>query len=169
VIDMSTLATVHDIGRSSADVDAGATWRALLERTLARGLSPPTLTDYQDLSVGGTLSVGGIGGGGFRYGAQVDNVIALEVVTGEGRRMRCSPTPRPMAVRRRARRARAVRRHHARDRPTATGTGSRPAVRPALCRPGQLRLRCAKGRARRAIPTRSAPLRRPLLRIPRAS
>lgn len=37
VIDMSSLASVHDVGRSSADVDAGATWRALLERTLAAG------------------------------------------------------------------------------------------------------------------------------------
>jgi FAD/FMN-containing dehydrogenase len=95
VIDMSALATVHDVGRSFADVDAGATWRALLDRTLARGLTPPTLTDYQDLSVGGTLSVGGIGGAAFRYGAQVDNVIALEVVTGEGRRMFCSPSRAP--------------------------------------------------------------------------
>jgi cytokinin dehydrogenase len=92
VIDMSALASVHDVGRSIADVDAGATWRALLDRTLAQGRTPPTLTDYQDLSVGGTLSVGGIGAAGLYYGAQVDNVIALEVVTGEGRRMRCSPT-----------------------------------------------------------------------------
>jgi FAD/FMN-containing dehydrogenase len=58
----------------------------VLDRALPRGLTPPTLTDYQDLSVGGTLSVGGIGGAMFRYGAQVDNVVALEVVTGVGRR-----------------------------------------------------------------------------------
>jgi len=90
VIDMRRLARVHSVGRSSADVDAGVTWRALLDRTLAAGVAPPTLTDYQDLTVGGTLSVGGIGGAGFRHGAQVDNVVELEVVTGEGRRVRCS-------------------------------------------------------------------------------
>ena len=82
VIGMRGLARVHDVDGSLADVDAGATWRGMLARTLPRGLTPPTLTDYQDLSVGGTLSVGGIGGAMFRYGAQVDNVVALEVVTG---------------------------------------------------------------------------------------
>jgi len=95
VIDMSRLARVYKVGRTIADVQAGVTWRALLDRTLPQGVAPPTLTDYQDLSVGGTLSVGGIGGAGFRYGAQVDNVLALEVVTGEGRRARCSRTRSP--------------------------------------------------------------------------
>ena len=95
VIDMSALASVYDIDESFADVAAGATWRAVLDRALPRGLTPPTLTDYQDLSVGGTLSVGGIGGAMFRYGAQVDNVVALEVVTGAGRRAWCSSTRRP--------------------------------------------------------------------------
>lgn len=84
VIDMGRLARVHHVGRSSAHVDAGVTWRALLDRTLAHGVAPPSLTDYQGLSVGGTLSVGGIRGAGFRLGAQVDNVMELEVVTGEG-------------------------------------------------------------------------------------
>ena len=62
VIDMGRLARVHSVGATSADVDAGVTWRTLLDHTLPRGLVPPALTDYQDLSVGGTLSVGGIGG-----------------------------------------------------------------------------------------------------------
>ena len=95
VIDMEQLARVHRIDRTSADVDAGVTWRALLDTTLPRGLVAPTLTDYQDLSVGGTLSVGGIGGAAFRFGAQVDNVIALDVVTGAGQRMGCSRTRSP--------------------------------------------------------------------------
>ena len=95
VIDMSRLAHVHSVDSASADVDAGVTWRALLLHTLPRGLVPPTLTDYQDLSIGGTLSVGGIGGAGFRHGAQVDNVAALDVVTGAGRRVRCSRTRSP--------------------------------------------------------------------------
>jgi cytokinin dehydrogenase len=90
VIAMSKRSGIHEIGRTFADVDAGVTWRALLERTLESNLAPPALTDYQDLSIGGTLSVGGIGGAGFRHGAQVDNVLALEVVTGRGQRLRCS-------------------------------------------------------------------------------
>ena len=68
-------------------VGAGATWRAVLGATLARGLTPPVLTNYLGLSVGGTLAVGGIGGTSSRYGMQTDNVLALDVVTGDGREL----------------------------------------------------------------------------------
>ena len=92
VIDMSALSTLHEVGAESAWVDAGVRWRQLLEATLPSGRSPPTLTDYIDLSIGGTLSVGGIGGQAFRWGLQVDNVLELDVVTGEGELVRCSPS-----------------------------------------------------------------------------
>jgi FAD/FMN-containing dehydrogenase len=36
--------------------------------------------------------MGGVSGASFRHGVQVDNVLELEAVTGEGRRVRCSPT-----------------------------------------------------------------------------
>jgi cytokinin dehydrogenase len=51
---------------------------------------PPALTDFIGQTVGGTLSVGGIGGMTHRHGAQVDNVHELQVATGEGRLLRCS-------------------------------------------------------------------------------
>ncbi len=44
-------------------------------------VKPPVFTDYIELSIGGTLSLGGIGGTSYRYGVQVDNVLSLEVVT----------------------------------------------------------------------------------------
>jgi cytokinin dehydrogenase len=94
VVDMSPLDAVQHIGRDRAVVDAGARWSHLLKTTLARGLTPPVLTDYLELSIGGTLSVGGIGGTSGRHGAQADNVLELEVVTGEGRRETCSRTHR---------------------------------------------------------------------------
>jgi FAD/FMN-containing dehydrogenase len=50
------------------------------------------LTGYLGLSVGGTLSVGGIGGMSYRHGAQVDSVLALEVITGDGELKQCSPS-----------------------------------------------------------------------------
>lgn len=94
VIEMSTLdAVVVDGDR--ATVQAGARWSGLLSASLPLGLTPPVLNDYLELSVGGTLSVGGIGGTSQHYGAQVDNVLELEVVTGTGRRTVCSPTVQP--------------------------------------------------------------------------
>lgn len=94
VIDISTLQTLHAIEGDRADVEAGIRWNTLLEATLARGLMPPALTDYIGQTVGGTLSVGGVGGMMHRYGAQVDNVLELEVVTGKGQIVTCSEKKR---------------------------------------------------------------------------
>jgi cytokinin dehydrogenase len=58
--------------------------------TLTHGYTPPVLTDYLRLTVGGTLSVGGVSGTSWRYGAQVDNVEELTVVTGAGKTVKCS-------------------------------------------------------------------------------
>lgn len=96
LIDMSALSTIHEINADDALVDAGVRWNQLLQATVPLGKSPPTLTDYIDLSIGGTLSVGGIGGQAFRHGLQVDNVLELDVVTGKGRLITCSPTKRPL-------------------------------------------------------------------------
>lgn len=96
VIDTSTLSEVHGVGSDGVWVDAGASWLQVLEATLPFGLSPPTLTDYLGLRVGGTLSVGGIGGQAFRHGFQVDNVLALQVVTGRGEVVTCSRRRRPV-------------------------------------------------------------------------
>jgi hypothetical protein len=90
VINMSTLNKIHSIGTDRAIVEAGVVWSQLLQQTLRQGLTPPVLTDYIELSIGGTLAVGGIGGATHRYGVQVDNVWELQVVTGEGKLETCS-------------------------------------------------------------------------------
>jgi hypothetical protein len=90
VVDMSTLNQIHSIEADRAVVDAGVVWRNLLLATTAAGLTPPVLTDYTRLTIGGTLSVGGVSGRSYLYGAQVDNVIELQVVTGEGELLTCS-------------------------------------------------------------------------------
>lgn len=90
VIDTSTFNTI-EIQSDRAVVGAGVLWSKLAQAALARGLTPPVLTDYIELSVGGTLSVGGIGGMSHQYGVQADNVLELEVVTGTGERVTCSP------------------------------------------------------------------------------
>ncbi|HTV18425.1 MAG TPA: FAD-binding protein [Polyangiaceae bacterium] len=94
VIDSRGLDAIESIGPEGARVGAGVRWIDLLEATLERGLTPPVFTDFIELSVGGTLSVGGIGGATQRHGLQVDNVLELEVVTGGGERVTCSPRRR---------------------------------------------------------------------------
>lgn len=90
VVDMSSLNKIHEVGTDRVVVDAGATWKTVFEATLAKGLTPPVLTNYLGLSVGGTLAVGGIGGTSSRQGMQTDQVLELDVVTGDGRELKCS-------------------------------------------------------------------------------
>jgi FAD/FMN-containing dehydrogenase len=91
VIDMSRLHTVHDVQGDRVVVDAGAKWSEVLAATLPHGLTPPVLAEYLELSVGGALVVGGVGATSSRYGVQSDNVLALDVVTGKGQQVTCSP------------------------------------------------------------------------------
>ncbi len=91
VADMTQLRTVHAVEGDRVIVDAGATWREVLAATLPHGRTPPGLPDYHDLSVGGTLAVGGVGARISRSGVQSDNVVDMEVVTGRGDIMTCSP------------------------------------------------------------------------------
>jgi hypothetical protein len=96
VLAMSSLGRILTWGGETearwVDVEAGIFWRALVEQTVARGLVPPVLTDWLEMTVGGTLSLGGIGAESFRAGLQTDHVLELEVVTGAGDTVVCSPT-----------------------------------------------------------------------------
>jgi len=93
IIETATLASIGPVQahRTCVTVGAGAKWSEVAKAALAHGLTPPVFTDYLELSVGGTLSVGGLGGQSHQHGAQVDNVLELEVVTGAGELLRCSP------------------------------------------------------------------------------
>jgi FAD/FMN-containing dehydrogenase len=89
-IDARGLSTIHRLDGNCADVDAGVTWAELTDAAAAIGRTPPMLTDFVHLSIGGTLSVGGTGGTMQKVGAQVDTVQSLEVVTGEGKQVECT-------------------------------------------------------------------------------
>jgi cytokinin dehydrogenase len=91
VIDMGTIRTIGAVQLDRITVDAGATWADVLDAALAHGRTPPVLTNYLALSIGGTIAVGGIGGSSSRCGMQVDHVLELTVVTGDGRELTCSP------------------------------------------------------------------------------
>lgn len=83
-IDARGLSRIVSVRPGRAVVEAGATWAQLTDAALAIGWAPPCLTDYLHLSVGGTLSVGGIGAAVQHHGLQTDTVESLQVVTGTG-------------------------------------------------------------------------------------
>jgi cytokinin dehydrogenase len=94
VIDMRSLQQIHTFAAESVEIDTGANWRTLLQATLSHGLAPPVLTKFLELTIGGTLSIGGVGLTSLRHGAQVDQTLALQVVTGEGNVVTCSTDER---------------------------------------------------------------------------
>lgn len=91
VIDSRTLNSVTFTGGTTVDVQPGASWGDVTQVTLAHGLTPPAMGDSMGISVGGILSAGGISNSSHLYGGVVDNVDELEVVTGAGERITCSP------------------------------------------------------------------------------
>ena len=99
VIDMGPLNQVSisqtSTSAATATAQAGATWFDVLNAAVPQGLTPPVFPDYVHLSIGGTLSAGGIGGASHHFGAQVDTVLELQVATGAGDLLTCSASTRP--------------------------------------------------------------------------
>ncbi|MGH3759216.1 FAD-binding protein [Actinophytocola sp.] len=88
--DITALSSVGNVQNDRIVVGGGAKWSEILAVTLAAGKTPPVLLDYIELSVGGTIVVGGVGGTTSEYGVVADNVIEMKVVTGEGQKLTCS-------------------------------------------------------------------------------
>ncbi|NIH88625.1 FAD-binding protein [Amycolatopsis granulosa] len=95
VVDMTSLGAIRPPVDGVVDVDAGVLWSDLV-RTLAgpKLAFAGGLTGYVPLSVGGTLSAGGISPN-YRLGAQVDFVRRLQIVTGRGEIRWASETENP--------------------------------------------------------------------------
>lgn len=79
-----------DLERELVEVEAGTTWRQVVDATYPLGLLPRGLTQIVDTTVAGTLSVAGIGGESFWTGPQVDNIAFLDVATLDGEVLRCN-------------------------------------------------------------------------------
>jgi cytokinin dehydrogenase len=92
VLDMSLLRGISELnpGKGTVTCQAGLKWRDLVQHLAPQRLSPPVLTNNLDVTIGGTLSTGGLGVASWRHGTQADNCLELEVVTGEGEIVRCS-------------------------------------------------------------------------------
>src|SRR5438046_10597545 len=93
VLDTSQLSRVGevDLARRTVRCEGGARLREVVAETLRHGWLPRTLTNLLDLTVGGVLSVGGVGPASHRYGPLVSGVAGLDVVTGAGQLRSGSP------------------------------------------------------------------------------
>lgn len=92
VIHSESFKEISWAGDGILDVQPGANWHEVSNFSMARGMAPPVCPDTLFLTVGGTLSVGGLGETSYRMGAMVDHVEELDVVTGAGELLTCSAT-----------------------------------------------------------------------------
>jgi cytokinin dehydrogenase len=94
VIDLTGMNAVDSVDAAGPTIrcEAGSLLRQVVAATNEQGLLPRTLTNLLDLTVGGLLSVGGIGPGAHRHGPVLANVARLTVVTGDGSVRQCSRT-----------------------------------------------------------------------------
>lgn len=84
-----------DLEKMTVDVEPGVVWRDLTHHLKRWNLVPRVLTNNLGVTIGGTLAMAGIGVASFLYGSQGDNVVELDVVTGEGNLVTCSPEKDP--------------------------------------------------------------------------
>jgi len=92
VLDTVWLNGVQPLGRGLVRAQGGSRWGKVLDALHGTGELPRVLTDTAEVTVGGTLSAGGLGTTSHRYGLQIGQVEQLEVVTGTGESVRCSRT-----------------------------------------------------------------------------
>lgn len=84
VLSMKHFNTVCAPEADSIWIDANATWASLLDKSLAQSLVPYVVPHNCNLSIGGVLSAGGIGGSSFKYGSVNAHVTGLELVQANG-------------------------------------------------------------------------------------
>ncbi len=85
-LDLSHLGRVDEPDSISQTIrcETGARWHTIIERTAPFGFIPRVVPLNLDLTVGGTLAVGGVGATSHRFGPIVSNVAKVELVTGRG-------------------------------------------------------------------------------------
>ncbi len=95
VLDTMNLDRVELLGPDMVRAQGGAHWGTIIDTLQGTDRLPCVLVDVAEVTVGGTLSAGGLGTTSHRHGLQVGQVEQLEVVTGTGERMRCSRKENP--------------------------------------------------------------------------
>ena len=97
VLDTRSLAGIEMLNKSEGWVitGTGTQWDALARTTIEHELLPPVLTDNLAVTVGGTLSMGGIGPTSFRRGLQIHHCLGVEVVLGTGEMLWLTPDHEP--------------------------------------------------------------------------
>lgn len=90
-LDLSLIKDIRDVDLSQKTIisGAGTTWKDVIQKTLPHGLIPPAMPLNLNLTIGGTLSIGGIGTSSHKAGVSAANVKSLEVIESKGKTINC--------------------------------------------------------------------------------
>lgn len=94
VLDLSRLNGVELLGGRRVRVGPGARWSQVAKDLMPHGLAISS-GDSGDVGVGGLATTGGIGLLGRAHGLTIDHLVAAEIVTADGRRLRISAHEEP--------------------------------------------------------------------------
>lgn len=92
-LDSSQMTAVRapNLEKKTIQCQGGASWRSLVAASVPHGLVPKVMPFFPDLTVGGVVSIGGIGGNSHYLGCAAGNIQEMEVITGHGEIIICSP------------------------------------------------------------------------------
>jgi FAD/FMN-containing dehydrogenase len=92
-VDLSGFVGVIAVEPAAGTVDAEAmtTFADLADATLARGTVPQVVPQLKSITLGGALAGVGIEASSFRYGLVHETVASVDVLTGDGRILTCTP------------------------------------------------------------------------------
>ena len=80
-----------DAAAQTVDAEGMTTYAELADATLAHGAMPCVVPQLKSITVGGAMAGVGIEATSFRHGLVHDTVVAMEVLTGDGRIVICTP------------------------------------------------------------------------------
>ena len=78
------------IGDGTVKVSARTPLKNLCSFLFKSGRKLPAVQHFKNFSVGGTVSVGGIGADSCEFGTMAQNVVSLEIITVDGEKMLCN-------------------------------------------------------------------------------
>ena len=92
-IDLSRFNEVVRVDRAAGTVEAEGmtTFADLVDATLAHGAMPRVVPQLKSITLGGAVAGVGIEASSFRYGLVHDTIASMEVLTGDGRIVTCTP------------------------------------------------------------------------------
>lgn len=94
LVDVSGINQVCEPCLDKAEIitQCGASWYDVIAKTSPHGLLPKVMPLNLNLSIGGTLSAGGLGATSHRFGPCASHVTALDAITGDGLSLSCTPS-----------------------------------------------------------------------------